>query len=287
MFFKDFLFSYKNSIQREIKKKKYFKSLRKLLNIFYKFFLDKLRQILKINKINLDNHKEKETLKKFNIDQLFKFFNADKATEVIIDDKLIQGHNYSQFYEKHLSKFKSKSNLNILEIGSLRGAAAASFFYYFNKPNIVCADINPFQNKIFSKNIRKIFIDTQSKQIIHNLNKHLNKSFDIIIDDASHNVRDQIITFNEFFKKVNHGGLYIIEDTAQYKASPHLDPDNLNSGIREFLESLDNEENVFNKYLSKIEIENIRSSIGNIFFEKGNYILNNVNISEIVFIEKL
>ena len=101
------------------------------------------------------------------------------------------------------------------------------------------------------------------------------------------NVRDQIITFNEFFKKVNHGGLYIIEDTAQYKASPHLDPDNLNSGIREFLESLDNEENLFNKYLSKIEIENIRSSIGNIFFEKGNYILNNVNISEIVFIEKL
>ncbi len=287
MFFKDFLFSYKNSIQREIKKKKYFKSLRKLFNILYKFFLDKLRQILKINKINLDNHKEKETLKKFNIDQLFKFFNADKATEVIIDDKLIQGHNYSQFYEKHLSKFKSKSNLNILEIGSLRGAAAASFFYYFNKPNIVCADINPFQNKIFSKNIRKIFIDTQSKQIIHNLNKHLNKSFDIIIDDASHNVRDQIITFNEFFKKVNHGGLYIIEDTAQYKASPHLDPDNLNSGIREFLESLDNEENLFNKYLSKIEIENIRSSIGNIFFEKGNYILNNVNISEIVFIEKL
>lgn len=287
MFFKDFLFSYKNSIQREIKKKKYFKSLRKLLNIFYKFFLDKLRQILKINKINLDNHKEKETLKKFNIDQLFKFFNADKATEVIIDDKLIQGHNYSQFYEKHLSNFKNKPNLNILEIGSLRGAAAASFFYYFNKPNIVCADINPFQNKIFSKNIRKIFIDTQSKQIIHNLNKHLNKSFDIIIDDASHNVRDQIITFNEFFKKVNHGGLYIIEDTTQYKASPHLDPDNLNSGIREFLESLDNEENVFNKYLSKIEIKNIRGSIGNIFLEKGNYILNNVNISEIVFIEKL
>ena len=80
MFFKDFLFSYKNSIQREIKKKKYFKSLRKLFNILYKFFLDKLRQILKINKINLDNHKEKETLKKFNIDQLFKFFNADKAT---------------------------------------------------------------------------------------------------------------------------------------------------------------------------------------------------------------
>ena len=287
MFFKDFLFSYKNSIQREIKKKKYFKSLRKLFNILYKFFLDKLRQILKINKINLDNHKEKETLKKFNIDQLFKFFNADKATEVIIDDKLIQGHNYSQFYEKYLNNFKNKPNLNILEIGSLRGAAAASFFYYFNKPNIVCADINPFQNKIFSKNIRKIFIDTQSKQIIHNLNKHLNKSFDIIIDDASHNVRDQIITFNEFFKKVNHGGLYIIEDTTQYKASPHLDPDNLNSGIREFLESLDNEENVFNKYLSKIEIEDIRSSIGNIFFEKGNYILNNVNISEIVFIEKL
>ena len=120
MFFKDFLFSYKNSIKKEIKKKKYFKSLRKLLNILYKFFLDKLRQKLKINKINLDNHKEKETLKKFNIDQLFKFFNADKATEVIIDDKLIQGHNYSQFYEKHLSNFKNKPNLNILEIGSLR-----------------------------------------------------------------------------------------------------------------------------------------------------------------------
>ena len=37
------------------------------------------------------------------------------------------------FYEKYFKKFKSVEKLKILEVGSLRGAATASFYYYFDK----------------------------------------------------------------------------------------------------------------------------------------------------------
>ena len=53
---------------------------------------------------------------------------------------------------------KIKKKISILEIGSLRGAATASFYYYFDNPNIICADINPFQIQVYSKNIRLLQI---------------------------------------------------------------------------------------------------------------------------------
>lgn len=39
-----------------------------------------------------------------------------------------------------------------------------------------------------------------------------NIQFDIIIDDASHDVAHQQITFGKFFKILRPGGLYVIED---------------------------------------------------------------------------
>ena len=53
--------------------------------------------------------------------------------------------------------------------------------------------------KYYSKKIRSIFIDTQSKNIINDLANYIKEDFDIIIDDGSHNKRDQILTLNYFY----------------------------------------------------------------------------------------
>ena len=283
---KDFFFFYNQVIKADIKKKKYFKAFRKIFNYPYKFILNKLRETFLLKKINLSKKKDDKILKNMDFDELFKNFNSDKASKFMINNQVIDGHNYSPFYEKYFQKFKNKENLNILEIGSLRGAATASFYYYFNKPLITCVDINPFQIQIFSKNIRSIYIDTQSNEVLNNLCNYLNQEFDIIIDDGSHNVRDQIISLNVFFKKIKKNGIYVIEDSSQYLSAPHLNPDNLSYGSKEIILSIKNNQFEKVKYLSNNEVDILNKSIKNVFLEKGNYIQNKINISEIIFIEK-
>ena len=282
---KDFFFSYIQSIKVDLAKKKYFKSFRKLFNYPYKFILDKFRELFSLGKNNLDLNEKID--RKTNFDDLFMKFNSDKASKFVINNEKIIGHNYSPFYEKHLHKYKNFKNLNILEIGSLRGGATTSFFNYFNKPNIICADINPFQLKIFSKKIRPIFVDTQSENVLRNLSSFLNQELDIVIDDGSHNIKDQMITFSVFFKNLRKGGIYVIEDSSQYLSAKHLNIDNLNFGSKEILLSLKKNFLEQIRYLSHKDIDILRKMIGNIFVEKGQYYENNINISEIIFIEKI
>ena len=286
MILKDFIFSYTQSIKKDLNKKKYFKAFRKLFNYPYKLLLDKVRQFLSLKKYNLDKDKENKNLKFLSLDDLFIRFNSDKASEFVMNDKKIHGHNYSPFYEKYFFRYKNKKKISILEIGSLRGAATASFYYYFDNPNIICADINPFQIQVYSKNIRSVFVDTQSNDTLKNLSFFLDQEFDIIIDDGSHNIRDQIITFNIFFRKLKKNGWYVIEDSSQYLSASHLNPDNLRYGTNEIISSVKNKQSKKINYLSTTDIDILSQSIGNIFLEKGNYIENKINISEIIFIEK-
>ena len=281
---KDFLFSYTQSFKIDLNKKKYFKAFRKLFNYPYKYILDRFRQFFSLKKKNLDT--DIQTFENMRLDDLFKKYNSDKASKFEINGNNIGGHNYSPFYEKYFHKYKNIKSLNILEIGSLKGAATASFYNYLDKPKIICADINPFQLEIFSKNIRPIYVDTQSKDALKNLSTFLNQEFDIIIDDGSHNIKDQIITFNIFFQKLKKTGLYVIEDSTQYLSALHLNPDNLDYGSREILSSVKNNYLEKIKYLSDNDKDILNKMIKNIFTEKGNYVENKINISEIIFIEK-
>ena len=283
---KDFFFSYNQSIKTDLIRKNNLKAFRKIFNYPYKFILDKIRELFSINKTNLNKIRDDEVFKKMSFDELFMNYNSDKASKFILNGKRTDGHNYSPFYEKYFQKYKNKENLKILEIGSLRGAATASFFCYFKNPQIICADINPFQIQVFSKNIRSIYTNTQSVTILKNLSNYLNQEFDIIIDDGSHNIRDQIITFNELFKILKKDGIYVIEDSSQYLSALHLNPDNLKYGSKEILFSLKENNSNKTKYLSNEDQLIISNTIGNIFLEKGNFVENKINISEIIFIEK-
>ena len=286
MNFKDFFFSYKTIINSNLNKKNFFKAFKKIFGYPYKYFLEKVRVFFLFNKINLDKYEKSSNIKNLNLDDLFAHFNSDKGSKVNWAGQVVKGHNYSNLYEKYFSRFKNKKNLKILEIGSLVGASAASFLNYFDSPTICCLDISPFQIRYFSKDIRKIYIDTQSKKILNDVSKYIDYNFDIIIDDASHNKRDQIITLNAFLSKVESNGIYVIEDTCEYLRIPELNHDDLNYGVNEFLKSIKETGKHLSSYLSDIEKKDIQDGIKNINYEKGNFIYNNQSLAEIVFIEK-
>ena len=282
---KNFWFSYQNILKTEISKKKYFSFLRKIFGILYKFLIRYFRHKFSINCTNIDQL-NKKNFSKFSLDELFINFNCDKGPYFFISKEKIFSHNYSIFYKKYLNHLKEKK-FTLMELGSHEGRSLASFFYYFPNALFIGANINPFQMKFESKRITELFVDVSSKKIIKNLSNHIEGDLDIIVDDASHNLRDIIIAFSILFKKVKKGGVYVIEDLNQFEAFKELNPygDNEITPLQLLLK-IKNKENFQSSFLSDEEKEYLIKNIDSINLEKGSMIINGLNVSDIAFIHK-
>ena len=281
---KNFWFSYSNILLNEIYKKNILKLLKKTLGIPYKFFLRYLRHNFSKKIINLDNI-DKLNFSKCSLDKLFVHFNCDKGSSYIANDKKISTHNYSIFYEKYLSNLKEKK-INILEIGSHEGKGIASFYFYFPYSKIIGANINPFQMKFKSKRITELFINVSSKKIIKNFSDHIKVDQDIIIDDASHNLRDILFTLSILFKKLKSGGLYILEDMNQFHVFPELNPFKNELTPKQIFNRIKEKKIFKSSFISDEEKNYLIENIKEIKIETGAMKINNANVSDIAFIFK-
>jgi len=284
MSFKNFWYSYRNILLRSILKKKYYIFFRKIFGTLYKFILRYLRHRFLLNIINLDNPKNKY-LYNFKLDDLFIEFNCDKGPYCIWNEKKMYTHKYSIFYEKYFSKFKHKE-IKILELGSHEGKGIASFYYYFPNAHLYGANINPFQMIYKSKRVTELFVDVASKEILNNLAHHLDFDLDIIIDDASHNLRDILITLPIFFKKLKNNGIYVIEDINQFHVFKELNPYLKEITPKEILLKIKKKENFQSSFIDNDDKDFLINNIKNIHLEAGSMLIENTNVSDIAFIEK-
>ena len=284
MYLKNFWFSYKNILLNTYVKKRYFSCVRKIFGTVYKYASNYFKKKFSSEIINLD-YKSEDLFYSYELDSLFKEFNCDKGSTCIWDGKKVYTHKYSIFYEKYLSNFK-KEKINILELGSHEGRALASFFYYFPESNLYGANINPFQMKYTSRRIQELYVDVSSKIILNNLANYLDIKFDVIIDDASHNVKDILLTLPIFFKKLKDGGYYIIEDIDQFKLYKNLNPTNESLTPLKILKNIKNKINFESKFLTKSESQFLFDNIKEYNFEKGSQIVDGHNLSDIVFLKK-
>lgn len=117
-------------------------------------------------------------------------------------DKSNKGHDYMPFYEEYLPEKPKK----ILEIGVLKGSSIRMWKEAFPEAEIHGLDlfeaneIPDIPGVIWHRGSQ---IDTQ---LLARLRK---EKFDVVIDDGSHNSRDQLITFFGLF---THGVSYFVED---------------------------------------------------------------------------
>jgi len=179
-----------------------------------------INKILLQSKLNLDTFaKKNEDLYDKNFKYLFEYFNSDKGETYLNqynrpikqNKSPVEGHCYHTFYEKYFSNVREQIS-NILEIGAFKGNATASFFFYFSNSKIISADIFPDLFRYNSNRISNIYLDNSSEQIIED--KILNKKikFDIIIEDAGHYFKDQIISLFMLFKTLNSKGVFVVEE---------------------------------------------------------------------------
>lgn len=122
-------------------------------------------------------------------------------------------HGYIPFYEKHLPREPKR----ILEIGVKEGKSIAMWTEYF--PNAEIWGLDLFEENHHHECMELMIANgmndntrlhlIKGNQCDWQVSEQLRKQdFDIIIDDGSHNARDQMITFFGLF----NGKHYFIED---------------------------------------------------------------------------
>ena len=136
-----------------------------------------------------------------------------------------------------------------------------------------------------SKRIDEIYIDVSSKNSTKFCD-YFEEGFDIIIDDASHNLHDIITTLSILFKKLNNGGFYVIEDANQFEVFQNLNPTNEKLTPIKLLKCLQNKRPFYSSFISKSDSKYLENNISEYYFERGEMIVNGYNISDIVFLKK-
>ena len=279
--------------------------LKTFYNIYYRHRIQKASYLLKVylfvsliikyivnlyylpKKKNLDNFSKKNSyLFSKDLNFLCEFFNSDKGENFINqyaqpskrESKKIIAHGYAKIYEKYLKDNKD-GILNIIELGSFYGNASAAFFFYFKNAQIYSADINPDMYLYSSKRLENFFTDTSSRSSIEKNILNKNIKFDLIIEDASHMLKDQIISLFILFKTLKSGGLFIVEeiDFPEKREDMRIDQDF--PDLKTILKKIMNKENFNSKYINENEKFFFLDNVETIEFYNGN-------INEVAVIKK-
>ena len=133
------------------------------------------------------------------LSELNKITQSDKGTH----------HSYiDMYYEQTMSNYKDQ-DITLLEIGVNAGRSLELWAKYFNNHStIIGVDRKikvPYQPT--KKNMRYVIGDATKEETVKNFG-----SIDIIIDDGSHRLNDQLKSFDLLHPKLKASGVYVIED---------------------------------------------------------------------------
>ena len=238
-------------------------------------------------KINLDEHSNSNVeLFKKDLDYLFEYFNSDKGNYYINQymqpikkkNKRIDAHGYSKIYERYFEKIRN-DNLNVLELGSFYGNAAGAFFYYFKNSNIYSGDICPDLFRYKSQRLKNFYINTSSeisikKDLIDN-----QRIFNVIIEDASHTLKDQIISLFMLFKILSPKGIFICEELDFPETRKDMNINNEYPDLKNILKAIKSNKDFNSKYIKEEDKKYFLDNFNTIEIFKGK-------INEVAVIQK-
>lgn len=238
-------------------------------------------------KINLDEHSNSNVeLFKKDLDYLFEYFNSDKGNYYINQymqpikkkNKRIDAHGYSKIYERYFEKIRN-ANLNVLELGSFYGNAAGAFFYYFKNSNIYSGDICPDLFRYKSQRLKNFYINTSSeisikKDLIDN-----QRIFNVIIEDASHTLKDQIISLFMLFKILSPKGIFICEELDFPETRKDMNINNEYPDLKNILKAIKSNRDFNSKYIKEEDKKYFLDNFNTIEIFKGK-------INEVAVIQK-
>src|SRR3990167_2871908 len=117
---------------------------------------------------------------------------------------------FCEYFESHLSNLRESAR-SVLEIGVQEGHSVRMWKDYF--PNAIIHGVDvPWTSHRFAENrIVEHLGDQSDVEFLSRLIQECD-GFDVIVDDGSHFVNHQIISFKTLFPALRPGGVYVIED---------------------------------------------------------------------------
>ena len=276
--FKDQIFNCKNIIIFSLDKKNFIKAFTRFITFLYKLNIF----IFKIFFINKKIEEFPVESKRLN--EVFIHFATNKGSHFFSDNIKHSGHGYDAFYEKLFKENRTK-NLNIMEFGIHHGDSLAALSSYFPNANIVGVDKNPFSTNYKSKKIRTLHCDVSSEKNLESLSNYLNKDYDYIIDDASHNPIHQKLTLFSMFQNLKSGGIFVIEELNFFQSENNKDDPSQNF-LRNLLIDVSKKSETILKSKYNNKIMDFIEDVQDVEINKGVLTHKGVNVSEIAFIKK-
>ena len=135
---------------------------------------------------------------------LLRFLDASKPL-------IYKWTHYFEIYHRHFRRYRNHE-VTVLEIGVYQGGSLEMWRDYFGpRARIIGVDIDPRCQAAQQDQIEVFIGDQSNRAFLQELKQKL-PHVDIIIDDGSHIVGDQIITFEELFPHLHETGVYLCED---------------------------------------------------------------------------
>lgn len=119
--------------------------------------------------------------------------------------------HYFDIYHRHLSPFRNRP-VHILEIGVYSGGSLSMWTDYFGSNSTVHGVDIQSSCKVYELNQVRISIGDQGDRAFWRRFKKTAPLIDVVVDDGSHGLGDQIVSFEELFPHLRAGGVYICED---------------------------------------------------------------------------
>ena len=136
-------------------------------------------------------------------------------------------HDYIDGYYSTEFTNKKAEVLSIVEIGVRRGDSLHLLSNWFVNSSIFGIDNGSEMNddnRLFVNSIPNTTMLYGSGYDIDVINKFKDNSLDYVIDDGPHTLSTQLISVNEWFKKIKSGGSLIIEDIQDWdNEKPYFD----------------------------------------------------------------
>ena len=139
-------------------------------------------------------------------------------------------HSYIENYYHHRFNKIRLNKLNILEVGVSTGLSLEMWCEYFPNSNIIGVELEKINYKPSNDRIKVIIGDATDAKTFQKI-----ENLDIIIDDGSHILTDQIFSYAILFDRLKKGGIYIIEDVKDIDSvGPFFNRLNVNTKIFDF-----------------------------------------------------
>jgi cephalosporin hydroxylase len=119
-------------------------------------------------------------------------------------------HGYTEIYFDQLNDKRDKVR-KVMEIGIHKGGSLKMWRDFFPLADVYGLD-NHRELLFEADRIKSVFAEQDEELSLIEARKEIGDNFDLMIDDGSHEIKDQLLSFKVFWPSVKVGGIYVIED---------------------------------------------------------------------------